>query len=76
MQVSREVLAQLAPELVGREGESKEKGGGFGPGLGDWEGVGGRWLIEHTRLPHREWQTPDWELGERVGGLLKQPDPG
>lgn len=20
--------------------------------------------------------TPDWELGERVGGLLKQPDPG
>lgn len=34
MRASREALAQLAPELVGREGESKEKGGRLWPRAG------------------------------------------
>lgn len=77
IQASREDLSQLAPKLAGRERESKEKQERFCPqagGAGRWwrEVVNGR----HSAASSGTAVTPDWELGERVGGLLKQLDPG
>lgn len=67
----------MASELVGTEGESKEKEERFCPQAGAvrrwWrEVVNGR----HSAASSGTAVTPDWELGERVGGLLKQLDPG
>lgn len=56
IQARREDLAQLAPEMVRREGESREKGERLGPGAG---GAGRRWREVVNRphsLPHQEWQ--------------------
>lgn len=49
----RPCSAYLFPKLLGRERESKEKGRGFAPGLGEQEGTGGRWLTDRT---HQERQ--------------------
>lgn len=67
----------MASELVGREGESKEKEERFCPRAG----AVGRWWREvvngrRSAASSGTAVTPDWELGERVGGLLKQLDPG
>lgn len=76
VQVSGEDAAQLVPELVGREWKARRRSRGFAPVLGM-----GRCWSEVVNRPHSAASpgmavTPDWELGERVGGLLKQLDPG
>lgn len=77
-QTSGEDIAQLdgSPELAGREG----KQGGGTEALPPCWGVGRCWSEVVNRLHSAASPgmavTPDWELGERVGGLLKQLDPG
>lgn len=76
VQAGGEDQAQLVPELVGRERKARRRGRGFAPVLG----VGRCWseVVNRARSAASPGValTPDWELGERVGGLLKQPDPG
>lgn len=73
VRASGEDRAQLVP---GGERKTRKRGRGFGPA---W-GVGRCWseVVNRTHLAASPGMalTPDWELGERVGGLLKQLDPG
>lgn len=61
----------------GGKGKARRRGRGLAPRAG---GAGRRWreVVNRPRSAASPGMavTPDWELGERVGGLLKQPDPG
>jgi len=59
------------------KGKARRRGRGFAPRSGG-ASRRGREVVNrlHSVASPRMAVTPDWELGERVGGLLKQPDPG